>query len=123
MNTQPVFPGNESSRRRFLQSALAVGAERVDDLGPNAVRVSATADGPSYLVLDDYYHRGWTARLDGQPTRVLIANALFRAVAIPPGTHVIDFTFAPVSHLAGAIVSAVSLLVALAAIVLGLRQP
>jgi hypothetical protein len=102
-------------------SAQAAAATRVDDLGPNAVRVVATADRPSYLVLSDFYHRGWTARVDGQPTRVLIANALFRAVAIDQGTHVVDFHFEPVSILIGAVISGLSLLVTFGAIVVGAR--
>jgi hypothetical protein len=100
-------------------SAPAVAATRVDDLGPNSVRVVATADGPSYLILADFYHRGWTAHVDGQSARVLIANALYRAVAIDAGTHVVDFRFEPLSVLLGALVSIVSLIVALAAILLG----
>jgi hypothetical protein len=93
-----------------------VPATRVEDVGPNAVRVTASAESPSYLVLDDFYHRGWTARVDGQPARVFIANALFRAVALEPGPHVIEFRFEPLSHLLGAAISAVSLLVVLGAL-------
>ena len=76
----------------------------------------------SYLVLDDFYHRGWTARVDGQSTKVFIANALFRAVAIEPGVHEIEFRFEPVSHLLGAVISAISVLVVLTLIVWGLRR-
>ena len=80
------------------------------ELGPNALRVAATADVPSYLVLDDFYHRGWTASVDGQPARVYIANALFRAVALEPGRHVVEWRFQPLTHLLGALASAISLL-------------
>jgi hypothetical protein len=99
----------------------ATAATRVQDLGPNTVRVTAAADVPSYVVLDDFYHRGWTARVDGQPSRVFIANALFRAVAIEPGSHEVEFRFEPLSHMVGAVVSAVSLLVVCALVVWGLR--
>jgi hypothetical protein len=47
---------------------------------------------------------------------VFIANALFRAVALEPGPHVIEFHFEPLSHLLGAAISAVSLLVVLGAL-------
>jgi Bacterial membrane protein YfhO len=97
-------------------SVSAVAATQVEDLGPNAVRVTATADSPSYLVLADFYHRGWTAHVDGQPAKVFIANALFRAVAIGPGSHVVEFRFEPLSHLVGAAISAVSLVVVCVAI-------
>ncbi|HEX8968459.1 MAG TPA: hypothetical protein VF937_11290, partial [Chloroflexota bacterium] len=98
-------------------------ATRLEDLGPNVVRVVASVDVPSYLVLDDFYHRGWTAHVDGQSARVYIANALFRAVAIEPGTHVVEFRFEPVSHLAGAVISAVSLLLVLVAVAWSVRHP
>jgi hypothetical protein len=100
----------------------ATAATRVEDVGPNEVRVTATADAPSFLVLTDFYHRGWTASVDGQPAKVLIANALFRAVSIDAGTHVVDFRFAPQSMWLGGAISALSLLVAAGAIVWGLRR-
>jgi hypothetical protein len=101
----------------------AVAATRVEDLGPNSVRVEASADGPSYLVLTDFFHRGWTATVDGQPARVFIANALFRAVAIDGGTHVVEFHFAPLSIGIGAAISAISLIAVLGAIILSGRLP
>ncbi len=104
-------------------SSPATAATGVQDLSPNAVRVVASADQPSYLVLDDFYHRGWTARVDGQPARVFIANALFRAVAIEAGTHTVDFVFQPLSLILGAAASALSLVAILGALIFGLRRP
>jgi hypothetical protein len=104
-------------------TAQAAPATSVEDLGPNAVRVEVSADGPSYLVLNDFYHRGWTAYVDGQRERVFIANALFRAAAIDAGTHVVEFRFEPVSHLLGGVVSVLCLIVAIGAIVWAARRP
>jgi hypothetical protein len=84
----------------------------VEDLGPNAVRISAHADGPSYLVVDDYYHRGWTTTVDGHSAPVYIANAMFRAVPLDPGDHTIEMRYTPITHLIGAAGSLLSLLVA-----------
>ncbi len=86
------------------------------------MRVEATADGPSYLILDDFFHRGWTAHVDGQPVRIFMANALFRAVPIDAGSHVVDFRFEPLSQLVGGLVSVLCLLVVLGAIVWSLRR-
>ena len=117
LHTMLLVEGDPNTPQEPSGSQPAQAATQLEDLGPNAVRITATADAPSYVVLDDFYHRGWTARVDGQPARVLIANALFRAVAIEPGTHTIEFRFEPLSHLVGAAVSAVSLLITL--VVLG----
>ena len=102
--------------------SVLASAARVEDLGTDAVRVTAIADGPSYLVLDDFSHRGWTARVDGQPARVFVANALFRAVAIDAGTHVVEFRFEPLSHQVGVVVSGLCLIVAIGATVWGARR-
>jgi hypothetical protein len=101
---------------------VAAPADSVVDLGPNEVRVVASADGPSYLILNDFYHRGWTVQVDGQPSRVFVANAVFRAVPIDAGTHVVDFRFEPVSQSAGAVVSALALLMVTGAIVWSVRR-
>jgi Bacterial membrane protein YfhO len=122
LHTMLLVEGDPSTPQDPSGSQLARAATRVEDLGPNAVRITATADTPSYLVLEDFYHRGWTVHVDGQPGRVLIANALFRAVVIEPGTHTIEFRFEPVSHLLGVAVSALTLLVMLLAIGWGLRS-
>jgi hypothetical protein len=122
LHTMLLVEGDPNTPSEPSGAQAAIAATSVHDLGPNVVRVTATADVPSYLVLDDFYHRGWTARVDGQPTKVFIANALFRAVAIDPGVHEIEFRFEPLSQLIGAVVSAISLLVVLTLIAWGLRR-
>ncbi len=47
------------------------------------------------MVLNDVWHPWWEAELDGAPTRLLKANVLFRAVAVPPGVHQVRFVFRP----------------------------
>jgi hypothetical protein len=97
-------------------------AARLVDIGPNAVQVVASADVPSYLVVADFYHRGWIAYVDGRQTRVFIANALFRAVAIEPGQHVVELRFEPLSHTLGAAISFLTLLLTLGLLVWGRRS-
>jgi hypothetical protein len=97
-----------------LDPAVLPPAASVADLSPDRVRVE-TPDGPGgFLVLTDLYHRGWRARIDGQPTPVYLANFLFRAVHLPPGPHTVDFVFDPLSLRIGAAVSVATLLFALA---------
>jgi uncharacterized membrane protein YfhO len=116
-----LIEGDPSAAEEPRGSAQVVAAQ-VEELGPNAVRVTARVDKPSYVVLDDFYQRGWTARIDGQPARVLIVNALFRGVSVEAGAHEIEFRFEPQSLLIGAIISAISLLGVLAALAIGYAQ-
>ena len=42
-----------------------------------------------------YYPLGWKAFIDGEPAPLLRANFLFRAVSVPPGSHVVEMRFEP----------------------------
>lgn len=85
-------------------------AAQVEDVSTEQVRVQATLEEPGFVVLTDLYHRGWEARVDGQPASVYLADSLFRAVAVPAGQHVVDFTFNPLSLRLGAFLSLEALL-------------
>jgi hypothetical protein len=69
------------------------------------VRLRADITRRGYLVLDDGYYPGWQATVDGHPAKIVAANENFRAVAVSPGLHTIDFRYRPGSFRVGAIVS------------------
>jgi Bacterial membrane protein YfhO len=93
----------------------------IQEVRPNGLRVAASADVSSYVVVTDFYHRGWVAYVDGERTRVLIANALFRAVPIEAGQHTIELRFEPLSHLVGAAVSIIALIITLGIVAFGFK--
>ena len=47
------------------------------------------------MVLNDVWHPWWEAEVDGEAAELLRANAIFRAVAVPPGRHEVRFLFRP----------------------------
>jgi hypothetical protein len=64
--------------------------------GPHDVTVDAVAGpGGGYLVLLDTFDPAWRALVDGAAAPVVQANALFRAVPLPPGHHQVDFRYQP----------------------------
>jgi hypothetical protein len=91
------------------------GASRVLSAAPDRVRLEATLSAPGYVVLLDGYDVGWKAWVDGRRAPVARANVAFRAVAVPAGTHVIEYRYRPWAVTAGAPVSAAALLVGLGA--------
>src|SRR5262249_4662308 len=94
----------------------------VEDLGPNQVRITTNVQRPSYLVLPDASHRGWSATVDGQPAPIYVANALFRAVALDPGEHTVEMRFLPPSHVVGFISSLLALTATLAIAVFSFKR-
>jgi uncharacterized membrane protein YfhO len=67
---------------------------------------------PGWLVLTDTYYPGWRVWIDGEEGRILPADYIFRAVALKPGSHVVEFIYRPTSFLLGLVISisAISLL-------------
>ena len=75
----------------------AAPSDRADLVGylPERVEVHTHSAGPALLVLSDAYYPGWTATVDGQPTRIYPANVLFRGVYVPRGDHTVVFSYQP----------------------------
>ena len=42
-----------------------------------------------------YYQHGWVARIDGRETKIELVNYILRGLAVPSGTHEIEFHFQP----------------------------
>ena len=64
----------------------------------NRVVLEVDADRPGVLVLHDLYYPGWEVYVDGVQQPLLRANILFRGVEVPPGHHVVKFSFKPFSR-------------------------
>ena len=71
-------------------------------------RVEPGAKGLLVIAQADY--PGWTARVDGEATRVERANALVQAVWVPPGPHRVVLSYDPASFRWGAGASALAVL-------------
>jgi hypothetical protein len=78
---------------------------------PNHITLKANATAPSILLLNDRFDPNWKVTIDGKPATLLHANYIMRGVQVPPGSHAVDYRFAPPVNL---------FYVSLAAIVLGL---
>jgi hypothetical protein len=59
------------------------------------VEIEVTTEAGGYLVLNDAHYPGWQATIDGEATTLYRANAMFRAVDVPPGAHTVVFSFVP----------------------------
>ena len=57
------------------------------------------------LTFIDAAYPGWRAYVDSERVPILLANDVFKAVVVPPGTHRVRFEFRPWRVYAGAAVS------------------
>jgi hypothetical protein len=73
-------------------------------------RLRTRSDAPGILVLAESDFGGWQAAVDGQAGQHLRAFTTIRAVCVPAGEHVVEWTYRPVIFMVGGVVSAVSLI-------------
>ena len=78
-----------------LDGPAAESAAAVEVYTAERVEVRVQAGAPGYLLLTDAYYPGWRAEVNGQPTPVYRADAMFRAVYVPAGASRVVFTYAP----------------------------
>jgi hypothetical protein len=89
---------------------------------PGVVRVAVDARAPCHLVLADTFFPGWRVTVDGEPREIARANVAFRAVALEPGGHMVDFTYEPLWFRVGAWASGAAALLTALLLVLGPRR-
>jgi uncharacterized membrane protein YfhO len=82
---------------------------------PNYIQVSVENPKDGFLVFLDCYHPGWKSTVDGRHSKIYKANYVFRAVKVPEGRHVIEFSYRPNSLKLGFLVSFAFLFSGLAA--------
>ncbi len=70
-------------------------ATRIEVDQPEYVAIRTRGATASLLVLNDSLYPGWEATLDSTPVALLRANTAFRAVAVPPGEHVVEMRYRP----------------------------
>ncbi len=92
-------------------NAVGSGKAILTRYEPEEISIIVSADAPGYLVLFDTFYPGWEATVDGQPTPILRANLMFRAVSVMPGEHRVEFRYQPISLRIGARVSAAAWIV------------
>jgi hypothetical protein len=98
------------------------GNVQVEHFGLNGYRLRAFSPRPSLLSASETNFPGWTARVNGKETPILAANYAFRAIEVPAGVLIVEFSYWPPGMTAGLVISAIALLLALAMLALHARR-
>lgn len=72
---------------------------------PGELELDVNSDASGLVVLSEIHYPGWKAEIDGEPTEILRANYLLRALAVPEGQHRIRMIYRPLSYYFGLIAS------------------
>jgi hypothetical protein len=104
MTRQGGWPDVDPRRTVLLEQAPAgaanggtPGTVRIVRYENTSIEIEADAPSGGFVVLNDVWHPWWRASVDGKPADILKANVLFRAVALPPGKHLVRFVFHPLA--------------------------
>ncbi|HML24820.1 MAG TPA: YfhO family protein [Aggregatilinea sp.] len=99
-----------------VSSGSPQGTVTVVDEQANRLALQVESDGLAYLVISTTWYPGWNATIDGQDAEIYRANLAFQAIAVPAGSTEVTLTFRPNGIVAGAVISAVALALALVCI-------
>lgn len=95
------------------------GRAKILSYNPDEIILQVEAAAPAYLILSEVYYPGWKASVDGQQTKILRGNYLFRVIPVPEGNHKIRVFFDPWTVKAGVCISLLTLLALCIGLVLG----
>jgi len=77
-----------------VEPVSKTGADvEITDYGFNEIRVDARLPSPAILVLSEVFYPGWRVYINGEEGKVLKANYVLRAVALPQGDHELVFRY------------------------------
>ncbi|HMA17898.1 MAG TPA: YfhO family protein, partial [Thermoanaerobaculia bacterium] len=96
------------------------GSVRLIERGAGHVELAASVPADGILVVFNTYEKGWRSTVDGKPQPVLMADAAFQGVRLPPGEHVVDMRYRPRGLAVGI---AAATLGVLGVVIWGLRMP
>ncbi|HAN31305.1 MAG TPA: hypothetical protein DCQ06_06865 [Myxococcales bacterium] len=77
----------------LLHDTAGVGRVMSSIFGATHLSVQVHCDRPKVLVVRDVLSAGWSAKIDGKPAEMTLADGLFRALPIPAGEHRVEMSY------------------------------
>ncbi len=105
-----------------MRAATGTATATVAEIGWDGERLQVTSDDPANLVVASQVFPGWEATIDGRPTPIRPANLAMRAIAVPAGTHTVEFRYRPGSFRLGLLLALAGVLALTARAVAGARH-
>ncbi len=93
------------------------GTATITRFSPERIEIEVDTPGAAVLSLAHPHYPGWEARVSGEPAELLPAYGALSAIALPAGQHVIELNYSPLSLRIGGLLSLLTLLVYLLAVI------
>ena len=93
------------------------GTATITRFSPERIEIEVDTPGAAVLSLAHPHYPGWEARVNGEPAELLRAYGALSAIALPAGQHVIELNYSPLSWRIGGLLSLLTLLVYLLAVI------
>ena len=97
--------------RRAARPSGSPGKVSVIQNDPGDITLEVQANRPAFLVVSENDYPGWEASVNGEPSPILRADGLVKAIAVPKGKSVVKLVFEPKSFGIGLIISLLSAMV------------
>jgi hypothetical protein len=103
-------------------STGSAGTARIASYEPDRVTIDANLTRRGVVVLGDNWFQGWKAKVDGRPVDVERVDYVMRGTVVDRGRHTIEYRYQPASWRIGWIVSLLTLLGLIGAVLLSRRR-
>lgn len=108
---EPTFDRRNSlilEKDPVVSPSAGYGEAQIVNYSPNSITIQTTSDVNKLVFLSDVYDSGWQATIDGRGTEVYRADYGFRAIAVPGGSHTVEYRYQPPKFRLGVIIAVVS---------------
>ncbi len=85
----------QDPRVPHLETLENPGKVKIDTYSPNKIICVVELSSPGWLVLSENWHPAWKAWVDGERTKVYLADYVLRAVRLEKGRHTVKLVFDP----------------------------
>jgi hypothetical protein len=75
---------------------------------PGTLTYESQSSTGGLAVFSEIYYPGWEATIDGEPSQIVRADYILRALEVPAGNHKIEFTFKPKPFIVGNTITSIS---------------
>ncbi len=83
---------------------------------PTYKKLGVNSSSSALLVSNESFYPGWIAKIDGKKTQIFPANINSRAIVIPAGNHIVEFSYRSKTITYAAVISTFTLLLTLFAV-------